>query len=414
MFNVIHPKISLVKNVNKSIDKIEISKIKVRSNTINNSRNKTFGKSKHYRNPSLLKNYNDKIKKKLMNSYSNNDVKNLKKNLTLNTSQNINEVSLISENILLSNGAAINEKKIIRNNNNNCLMNSNKKSPLRINYKKNFNYNNTEKNEIKKNSEKKISECLIKLDKIIKDYKNLSKTKKYNLIKNLFEEFIKIFENNNNIHNFLNKILSIYHKIFLDFSNENRNLKINNNNLNEQNKKFDKKNIENNNIINQKNKEILLLKKQINVKNFKIEKNFNKVEKESVNNNKNINDKIYEKNFFDKQSEIDTEINKQIYKYNKNNINDLDAIYFFDKIKMKYFSNNDLVPFIKMNNKNNNNNNNINNNNFNNNNNIFINNYNNKIELKNNKSEIFNEKKLIPNQKNLTKFEKIKLEFEDL
>ena len=150
MFNVIHPKISLVKNVNKSIEKIEISKIKIRSNTINNSRNKTFEKTKHFRNPSLLKNYNSKTKKKLINSYSNNDVKNLKKNLTLNTSQNINEVSLISENILLSNGAAINEKKIIRNNNNNnnnYLMNSNKKSPLRINYKKNF---ITEKNEIKK------------------------------------------------------------------------------------------------------------------------------------------------------------------------------------------------------------------------------------------------------------------------
>ena len=244
--------------------------------------------------------------------------------------------------------------------------------------------NNSNSNEFlnKFNNEKlieEINDLQEEMNKNLNINPSNSKSKKYNTLKNFFEKLLRILNNyfyNNDLSvlfNFLQKLLIGYHEVIIAFSSENRKLKELNYKLTEQYQKIDKNLIECNKGIKEKQKKIEVLENKICslVNNMKNKNNIiiNNKSKEinlyrSINfssiNNKNKdklkeyssdNDEIIFKNSEDKQ-------NNKIKKINEKNLDDLDALYFFDKIEMKpqrSFSGGKNIPFLPINIKKNNN-----------------------------------------------------------
>ena len=168
------------------------------------------------------------------------------------------------------------------------------------------------------------------MEKNIKNNVTNSKSKKYNIIKHAFEVLLKllgntIFQNNNDVIKILlDKILIKYHEVFNSFSMENRKLKEINYNLNEQYEKMSKNLFKTNKIIKEKENLIENLQKRISFLENGIKK------KNLINNNiNNINVQNKENNL------NKDEQNKKVYELNKQNVEDLDALYFYDKVKMK-------------------------------------------------------------------------------
>ena len=264
------------------------------------------------------------------------------------------------------------------------LLNSNENSKKNNNILNNSNkYLNRLNKQNKLNSNKLIEEINVLQEEMNKNL-NLnpsnSKSKKYNTLKNFFEKLLKVINNyffNNDLNvlfNFLQKLLIGYHEVVLAFSSENRKLKELNYKLTEQYQKIDKNLIECNKSIKEKQKRIEVLENKIYtlVNNMRNKNNIiiNNKSKEinlyrSINfssvNNKNKNklqeypkyiDEIEVKKSEDKQ-------NNKIKKINEKNLDDLDALYFFDKIEMRpqrSFSGGKKIPFLPINIKKNNNN----------------------------------------------------------
>ena len=221
-----------------------------------------------------------------------------------------------------------NDKKYIKPN----FKNSNANTFYKINHNnKNNIYDNNNQGE---KIIKEVLDIQKEMEKSNKSNVTNSKTKKYNTIKHSFELLLKllgntILKNNNIVINILlEKILIGYHEVFNAFSVENKKLKQINYNLNEQYEKISKDLFNNNKLIKDKQKLIDNLQKRISILESGIKrKNLN------INNNtKNIN-VINEQN-----KEINSNHNDQnqkIYELNKKNLEDLDALYFYDKIKIK-------------------------------------------------------------------------------
>ena len=247
-------------------------------------------------------------------------------NLTTSTSGNYN-INFTNSN---------NDKKYIKPN----LKNSNSSTYYKIN-----NNNRNSKNNVNENiGEKIIREVLniqTDMEKNIKNNITNSKTKKYNAIKHAFEILLKllsnsVFKNNNIIIKiFLEKILIGYHEVFNAFSMENRKLKQINYNLNEQYEKMSKDLFVANKLNKDKQKLIENLQKRISFLESGIKK-------------KNLN--VYDINNINEQNKDmninKNEQNKKIYEINKKNVEDLDALYFYDKVKIKNDNNNkkDKMP----------------------------------------------------------------------
>lgn len=171
----------------------------------------------------------------------------------------------------------------------------------------------------------------------MKDNPTNSKSKKYNTLKHAFENLLKllgntIFKNNNSIINiFLEKILIGYHEVVSAFSVENRKLKQVNYNLNEQYEKMAKDLFNSSKNLKERQKQIDNLQKKIQqLENSKLNekilstKNKNeKSEKKSTNTNTNVT-----------VTKVNNEQNQKIFKLNEKNLEDLDALYFYDKVKM--------------------------------------------------------------------------------
>ena len=204
-----------------------------------------------------------------------------------------------------------------------------------------------------------------------------SKSKKYNTLKNFFEKLLRILNNyfyNNDLSvlfNFLQKLLIGYHEVVIAFSSENRKLKELNYKLTEQYQKIDKNLIECNKGIKEKQKKIEVLENKICslVNNMKGKNNIiiNNKSKEinlyrSINFS-SINNKNKLKEYSSDNEEMifkksDDKQNNKIKKINAKNLDDLDALYFFDKIEMKpqrSFSGGKNIPFLPINIKKNNN-----------------------------------------------------------
>ncbi len=188
----------------------------------------------------------------------------------------------------------------------------------------NNNYNNYDINNYK--FLKEVVDIQVEMEKNIKDNISNSKSKKYNTLKHAFENLLKllgntIFKNNNNIiYTFLEKILIGYHEVVSAFSLENRKLKQENYNLNEQYEKMSKDLFNSSKILKERQKQIEILQKKISI----FEKEKSKEKKNILSPKSNTNNII----------KIKTEQNDKILKLNEKNLEDLDALYFYDKVKM--------------------------------------------------------------------------------
>ena len=181
-------------------------------------------------------------------------------------------------------------------------------------------------------------------DKSLNVNKNSSsKLKKYSIIKNSFNNFLKLlsqtlFRNTFNIFlKYLEKMYFAYDDIFNWFSAENQEYKKINKDLNEQKDKIDKKLKDLQNIMAEKQNKLKDIEQKFITLLNMINKNNNLKDcYTSLNKDFTLKAKsIEEGEIISTIEEIDKELKKgKIYNINKNNLDDLDALYFFDKIKM--------------------------------------------------------------------------------
>ena len=210
-----------------------------------------------------------------------------------------------------------------------------------------------------------INEIKNDLENSLKQNPTNSKSKKYNTLKRFFEKFLMTlkdyFLNNeiNPIYIFLQKIIMGYHDVVLAFSGENRKLKILNYQYVEEYQKIDKNFIQCNNLLKEKQNELDNLGKKISIlidslteykkmnvilKNKLDEINFNNIKN---NLEKNIIKESKEQKAIEKK-EKNEQYNK-IKNINANNLDDLDALYFWDKVEMKpqrSYSSGKVIPYL--------------------------------------------------------------------
>lgn len=319
---------------------------------INNSTNKPKTISVNHQNQNLsnviIKSPEKKINNKIFNTcigISDKKVRNQKNNYGINKS-NSKKINLqikqpmklfeenSSNNLTTSGNYQVNftnsnnnEKKYVKHN----LKNSNSNTFYKLNH--NNNYTNYDTNNYK--FLKEVVDIQIEMEKSMKDNPTNSKSKKYNTLKHAFENLLKllgntVFKNNNSIINiFLEKILIGYHEVVSAFSVENRKLKQVNYNLNEQYEKMAKDLFNSSKNLKERQKQIDNLQKKIQqLENSKLN--------EKILSTKNKKEKS-EKKFTSPDltvPKVNNEQNQKIFKLNEKNLEDLDALYFYDKVKM--------------------------------------------------------------------------------
>ena len=171
-----------------------------------------------------------------------------------------------------------------------------------------------------------------KLSYNLSQIKNNSKSMKYNTIKATFEQLIKAFPKEQ--QKLLIKLLKGYHEVVFAFANENKSLKEANEIKHNTFLSIDKEQIELRKAIKEKDKEIELLKQKLKEKSEQI---VSKSTNESIMVSSNGKEQLSDC----KKDETD-----KIEIYNKNNIEDLDALYFFDKVKMNSDNSEQNVPVL--------------------------------------------------------------------
>jgi len=268
-----------------------------------------------------------------------------------------------------------------------------------------------QKNKIN-NKEVEINSLLynleLKMQKLLGENKTESKGKNYNIVRKIFEEAISVMNLTQTEKNFLKLIMIKYHDVVYAFSQENKSLKHSSENLQNLNFSLDKKCIDIDKQYkillkeNQEMKKLLSNKKKNeneNINNLKIKNNLkennnmyksikdmdfiisdsnNKIEdkndekekQEKENNNGNgnndnknyVTDKITNKNncknksVDEKNKSLKSDNFRQKFEqFNRINVNDLDSLYFKDKVNnLKCYNsqkNYDKVPKIKLNKK---------------------------------------------------------------
>ena len=324
------------KKINNNKITTKSKSISVNHITKNWSQNNLMKSPDRKYNSSALNKYMESSDKKERNSKnSNNNINNLSKTTNLNIKQSFKllEHNNSNSNHLITSGnnyqtnltTGNKDKKYIKPN----LKNSNS------NFLK-LNHNNSKYNIYDNNNNYKIMKEVVEIqnnmEKKLKDNITNSKSKKYNTLKNTFEALLKylgntIFKSNNVIINILlEKLLIGYHEVVSAFSAENKKLKQINYYLNEQYEKMTKDLFNLNKIIKDRQKQNESLQKKISSLEKGIDKrNISQIQKN--NNIKKINLNKEEK--FIKKNEQ----NKKIFELNKKNVEDLDALYFYDKIK---------------------------------------------------------------------------------
>lgn len=133
----------------------------------------------------------------------------------------------IETNITLSKGT---ENQVGLTTDSNSFDSNNNRSSLSKSYNDKENKNSFNK-QTQKSLDRQLINIEVQMEKALLDNKTNSKSKKYNTIKHSFEEVIKIFPPISNTKLF-QKMLVGYHEVVTSFSNENRELKETNNDLN--------------------------------------------------------------------------------------------------------------------------------------------------------------------------------------
>ena len=219
-----------------------------------------------------------------------------------------------------------NKKPIIIKNNNSIIFKNKEKIDVQI-----TSINNLLNNKFIK----EINNIQVEMDRNIKLNQANSRNKKYNTIKQFFEKFLKILNeylNKNSfncIYIFLQKVINGYHEIVTSFSSENKAIQ-------KQNIKLNKKIEEIQKMVKESEKKINLLQQ----KNIELSNQIKIIKSQTCENNNYIDYidyDIYKKNtkkFKSEEKIIMKEQNHKIFKLNEKNLDDLDALYFFDKINM--------------------------------------------------------------------------------
>lgn len=169
---------------------------------------------------------------------------------------------------------------------------------------------------------KEIKEMKINLEKSLdKNNNNDKNVDELKIIKNSFNDFLKLLNQTlgkqtfNTLNDFLQKINSYYENTIASLTSDNNKLKRINESLAKEKSKIGKKYYEMKKI-SQENK----------IKYKKLEKKYLLL-LNLINQNIDIPDKSH--NYYNEK-----DIGGKIYQLNKNNLEDLDALYFFDKIKI--------------------------------------------------------------------------------
>ena len=191
----------------------------------------------------------------------------------------------------------------------------------------------------------------LKISNELNIIKNIDKNEKIDKLKKIYEESLEYF-----MPKEYRKIYLLILKEFEDMNKENLN---ENKNLKEKNKELNNKikELENeNNIIKkqleEKDNELNIIKKKL-IENIENMNNFRNYHEEEIENNENEEDEENNLEYFNNRRDFQIsnkleKIKRNNYYFvqlNKNNLDDLDAIYFFDKI------NNDLNGKIVVNNE---------------------------------------------------------------
>ena len=333
--------------------------------------------SEHKEFSSNIEFYN-KSTKQHNSSYNNFSIKNSQKKVRTTNSK----YTLLNESNLTPYNAKINFSIINKNSNiikpiikpiiiNNSTNNINNNSKLfncessisnklirKLNSKESINTNNTNTNNYIKekidvqitsinnllNSKfiKEINNIQSEMDRTMKISQVNSKSKKYNTIKHYFEKFLKKLNeylNKNTfscINFFFQKIMNSYHEVVTSFSSENIKLRQSIEDLQKILKESEKKII----LLQKKNKE---LSNQIKIR-----------KSPSKDDISYINCDISQNSSKDKKDVIKVEQNYKVFKLNQKNLDDLDALYFFDKINMKSRSSSKGIPILPIKDNNNN------------------------------------------------------------
>ena len=302
------------------------------------SLNKSQGHSSiHNRKPSLSINTSSQSITKQITSKKN--VLNHNRSFSINQSLNNSRVNPVSNLNLTTTGNCCTNmnkrKKTLTVNVNNDLMltestfkEKNKNEPLKLYNDSSALISETEINYLSN----VMNELDKKLSYNLSQIKNNSKSMKYNTIKATFEQLIKAFPKEQ--QKLLIKLLKGYHEVVFAFANENKSLKEANEIKHNTFLSIDKEQIELRKAIKEKDKEIELLKQKLKEKSEQI---VSKSTNESIMVSSNGKEQLSDC----KKDETD-----KIEIYNKNNIEDLDALYFFDKVKMNSDNSEQNVPVL--------------------------------------------------------------------
>ena len=250
-------------------------------------------------------------------------------NNKINTESSVimnNNKSIMNCNNIRYNNNSLNKSCCFTNSNNNYINFINKKEPHKI--KPYYDYEDKTKNDNNTYLTIPISlfkELELKMSYKMSENKSNSKSVKYNTTKSILEELIKYFPKEG--QTLLINLLKNYHEVVTAFLNENRKFQ-------EQNQMFTNKYfyLEKENIyLKKKVKELDFDLETLKKKNFPLSKEqlmlFSKSTNETVvSNGGNALINIKEQHFNDRREYIND--------LNKHNLEDLDAIYFYDKVKM--------------------------------------------------------------------------------
>ena len=351
-------------------------------NINNNKINRSLSVQNYYETKNNINNINNKVN--LDNNSYNNSIlnNNYKDNKSTNAFKYIFEQkdnSLLNKNEQNNNGTKVlqrNNKSYTQIINNKLLENHPKDftNEIKVNNNYNYLYNNNYKN-IKvlteptlnnnnNNNEQILLNLEYKMNQSFKLNKSDSKGKNYNIIRKIFEEAINVLNLTKKEKKFFKLILLKYHEIVYAFSQDNKSLAQSSENLKNLNFTLDKKyldlekrykillkenqdmknilSIENNNNVNNiNNNNENMMYKSIKSMEFDMNTSYKKEEKyEKDNDDLNKDIKLININQNEKEKEKEKEskrlksenIKKRREEFNKLNINDLDSLYFNDKI----------------------------------------------------------------------------------
>ena len=180
----------------------------------------------------------------------------------------------------------------------------------------------------------------IELDRAMKSQSNKTKNKKYSVLKKALESILEYCSENhydNGLITLLEKIISIVHHIYTKFTNETNHLKeINDDYIKQIDKLKNEHEEKQQSLILMYSNEIQSLQKKIELLSRHTTTS-EPVSEYSPKYNYNNKDKMYS-----------TINNSKIESINKENLSDLDALYFFDKVQMGGMNSCTIIPTLPL------------------------------------------------------------------